>query len=278
MKKIFIVILHFGEFGVTRRCVESLFLKDPNFDQIIIVNNTDRSIAVKDFGIKTKKLICIQNPRNLGFAGGVNVGIRYGLAHGASHILLLNNDTVIEKPILLSLVHVFTEYSDCGIAAPAIGYNRGGNMVYDIGGDVNLRFGRTQHMEVDFVGMSVMKATYVSGCCMLVSADVFRHTGFFDEQFFLYYEDVDFCLRAAKDGFATYVLPQVSLYHELSSSVGKVSKLAVYHQTRSALLFGKKYVHPRVMNICFVMAQSILFVLKKPGLFRSVFKGVMDGI
>jgi len=154
-----------------------------------------------------------------------------------------------------------------------IKFNRNEKTVYDLGGKVNMVFGKTSHREVQaasilrllrFARNDVYQVDYVSGCCMMIKREVFERIGFFDEEFFLYYEDVDFCLRAKKAGFKTFVLPSASVVHKLSVSVGKGSKSAMQNQIKSALIFGKKHIKHRFLNKLFITYQVLIFIIKNP--------------
>lgn len=266
MKKVYIVILHFGDINTTKKCIASLIKNERQYNKIIVVNNNVASISSKDFLSTT--IHVINNNKNLGFAGGVNIGIQYALSQKATHVYLLNNDTIISSALLPSLLDVFSHSDDVGIVAPAISFKKNRKKLFDIGGKFNAFLGRTSHEEVSkILDKSPHKATYVSGCAMVIDSNVFRKIGLFDEKFFLYYEDVDFCLRAKKAGFLCAVNPSVVIEHELSKSAGKGSSFAVYHQTRSGLLFGDKYYkkwYQKIINKTFLLLQTSKIILNNP--------------
>lgn len=277
---IFIIILHYGELAVTLECIESLTKHDKDFEKIILINNDgDILLSATQFEILNKKIHIVNNKKNVGFAAGVNIGIKYALAQGAQYVFLLNNDTIIEKDFLKKLVSVLETKKEIGIVGPAIAFHKDGKTLYDLGGRVNLLIGRTQHDEVEkIIDVNPKIVTYVSGCCMLIRKEVFEKVGFFDERFFLYSEDVDFSLRAKKAGFLSAVLPTVSIYHELSKAAGKISPFSVYHQTRSGVIFGKKHCTISLFNLTFLFAQSCLIFLKNRSAGLAAYKGLRDGI
>lgn len=261
-----VVIVHYGPLATTKSCIDSLLTKDPDVGKIIVVNNNVSNISAADFA--DKNIIVLNNGRNLGFAGGVNKGITYALSHGTQEILLLNNDTLVKGPFLKQLRKDFESNSKLGIVGPAISFKKGKKTVYDLGGDVDFLFGRTSHTEVAKIEKgSLSPVTYVTGAAMLIRRDIFEKIGLFDDTFFLYYEDVDFCLRAQKAGFSVAVNASVCVYHLLSKTIGKVNPFAVFHQTRSAVVFGKKYMKgffPCVAHWSFLLAQTTLITLKSP--------------
>lgn len=260
--KTFIIILHFGDPAVTLDCVRSVIAKKLNFTELVVVDN-NQNFDPKNF---KGKIEILKNKKNLGFAGGVNVGIKYALSKKVDYILLLNNDTIVKNDFLKEIVTFMKLNETVGIASPAIKYKRGRSTVYDTGGKINKLFGRTTHNEVSQVlNKKPRQVDYVSGCCMLVKKEVFEKIGLFDERFFLYYEDVDFCIRAKNKGFFSYVLPEVFIEHALSKTVGKDSKVAVYNQTKSALQFGRKHFKSvLVLHRIFIIAQSTYVFIKNP--------------
>ncbi len=260
MNRIFIIVLHFGDPKVTQQCLQSIFQSKLTFQGLVVVDNGG------NFESRDKRITIIKNKKNLGFAEGVNVGIKYALSNGADYVLLLNNDTLVEDNFLDRLIGFSEESMQVGIVGPAIKFKKDGKVVYDIGGKFNKVFGRTSHEEVSkVVSKTPRRVDYVSGCAMLIKKEIFDKIGLFDGRFFLYYEDVDFCIRARNKGFLTYVLPGIFIEHELSISVGKVSPLAVYHQTKSGLQFGKKHFKSGlILNRIFILAQSLFILIKNP--------------
>jgi len=148
-KTIYIIILHYGEISVTQACIASILTFEKEIQKkIIIVNNTKTKLTNKNF-IDDKE-INIRNVReNLGFAKGVNMGITFALEKKAKYILLLNNDTILQKPIIKKLLSVFEKEKHAGIVGPAIAFLKKKKTVYDLGGKVNYFFGRTTHDEIE---------------------------------------------------------------------------------------------------------------------------------
>lgn len=262
--KTFVIILHFGELSTTQACIESLYRVEKTAFYTVVVNNAKKKISEKDFGNKNG-LTVINNVTNVGFAKGVNRGIQYAMSEKADAIMLVNNDTTFKQAILPGLLsHVGGK--NVGIVAPAIHFYKKSVSLYDMGGKLNSRTGRTSHEEVTGIqDTSLRRVEYVSGCCTAIKSAVFEKIGYFDEHFFLYYEDVDFCLRARKAGYTIAVDPSCIIDHALSKSTGKLSDVSMYHQIRSARIFGKKYFKTgmkKVLQRLFVIYQAMVFVIK----------------
>lgn len=264
--RIAIVILHYGNLQTTQHCIQSIYKNEKEKFSLIVVNNMPTVYQPKDFSSHPLKVI--NTGKNLGFAKGVNVGIQHALKNGAEYVLLLNNDTSVSQPVLRKLEESLIQIKSAGIAAPVLQFRKGEKVMYDMGGEVTMLSGRTSHTEVEkIISTKISKPSYVSGCCMLIKKEVFEKVGLFDEQFFLYYEDVDFCLRSRNAGFVCVVNPAVVIEHALSKAAGKVSYLATYHQIRSAILFGRKYCRTplqKFMNKLFIIFQTFVFFKGNP--------------
>ncbi len=250
--KIVAVILHYKDKEATKACIASLKKYEPKVHVIVIDNDKN----------------------NVGFAAGVNKGIKRALQEKADAVLLLNNDTIITEQFIPALEKQLLKDKKIGIIGPAISFEKNEKKIYDIGGFVSPLTGKTYHEEVANTKEYMLRVVpYITGAAMLIKNEVFEKIGYFDEHFFLYYEDVDFCLRAKKAGFATAVVPHVSIYHALSKTAGKLTAVAVFNQTKSAIIFGKKYFSSfpkNILHIGFLIFQSLLFVYKDPRLGKAI--------
>lgn len=236
---VYIIILHYRNIKDTLLCLQSI--AGLNCDRlsikvILIVNNSIIKIQKSKLYRKIQSLQIIQNTKNLGFAGGMNVGIREALNDKRTdYILILNNDTIVPADLLTKLLE---QPSD--ITAPVIKFRWEGKWVYDYGGKVNWWTGRTLHIEStnkQIIQLSNQPIDYVSGCCMMIKRRVFEKIGLFDENYFFYFEDADFCTRAKRAGFDITVNPKVTVFHKLGGAVGRWSNRAIFYNLRSNFIF-----------------------------------------
>jgi GT2 family glycosyltransferase len=228
-----ILILHYKNKEDTLKCLESVNKLQGHFPIKIILINND-----KNWNLKNRDLEIINNKENLGFAKGINIGIRYALKDkDVGYILILNNDTVVPKNLLAVLLK---EKPD--IVSPVIKFKSiDDRWVYDYGGKIDMWTGRTTHIESEILNNKLGRdIDYVSGCCMLVKKEVFEKIGLFDERFFFYFEDADFCLRAKKEGFKITVNTSVCVFHKLGGSIGRWSKKAILYNLKNNFLFINK--------------------------------------
>lgn len=229
MPKVFILILHYGEQEDTLECLRLLEKLDyPNFEVLVIDNDPNRRLGDLNFNYKITKLT---NEKNLGFSGGNNTGIKYALENGADYVLLLNNDTVIERNFLKILVEAGEKDEKTGIIGPVI-YRCGTNEIHFAGGEINWLYTEARHVPgaVDFI----------TGACLLIKRKVIEKIGLMPEEYFLYFEDAEWCLKARKAGFDCRVVSEARIGHIVSKNTQEYSFSYIYYHYRNGLLLAKR--------------------------------------
>ncbi|ADY73995.1 glycosyl transferase family 2 [Desulfurobacterium thermolithotrophum DSM 11699] len=157
-------------------------------------------------------LILIQTGENLGFAGGNNVGIRYALSkNDFKYVWLLNNDTVIEKDSLVSVVR-FSRTNNLGIAGSVLYYYDNPEKIQAYGGHINRFLGTSYHI----VKREELKKKldYVVGASFLIDEKLVKRIGLLSEDYFLYYEETDYCFQARQKGFKLGISLNSKVYHK----------------------------------------------------------------
>lgn len=238
--KVFIVVLNYNGKEVIKTCLSSLFKLDyPNFEIVLVDNNSnDESLEMAKTNFS--KAHFIKNSQNLGFSAGNNIGIRFSLERMAEYVLIINNDVEVERDFLGRLVEAGEENPKSGILSPVI-FNGEKNKIWFSGGKIKWLRMKTIH-EQDPKTEEIYETEYLSGCAMLIKAEVFKKIGIFDEDFFLYYEDADLTLRAKKAGFKNLVVSSSWIYHFEKSEEVKPNK--IYWLVASGLIFFKKNTPP----------------------------------
>lgn len=210
--KIAVIILHYGHVATTKNCFKELKAKIGD-NQVILINNTQDNISDLVKIISGTKLI--HNSKNLGFAAGVNQGIKLASKDKSiTHILLLNNDLTITHGSLNQLLLTFNKFQTAGIVSPVLHHHNR----FDWGGKYNKWSGMVRHKNWDNKPKTVQTVAHVAGAAILISREVIDQIGMFDERFFLYFEDLDYCLRAKAAGFTTHINPDVVAEHATSAS------------------------------------------------------------
>lgn len=259
MKRIFAVVLHYKGKQFTCQCLLSLQkIKIGDFSLEVIVVDNYSPEPIDEFRKEFKKVIFLKSSQNLGFAGGNNLGIKYALKNGADGVLVLNNDTILDKNLLVQLIKVASLNDGGAIFGPKIYFAPGyeyhkerykpedlGKVIWYAGGMIDWQNILASHRGVDEIDKGQYDVAggtdFVSGCALFTSRKVFERIGLFDERYFLYLEDLDFCQRAREAGFKIIYAPQAKLWHKNAGSSVVGGSLHDYFLTRNRLLFGLKY-------------------------------------
>lgn len=227
--KVFILILHYGEQEDTLECLNSLKRLDyPNFEVLAVDNDPNHRLGNLNFSYKITKLT---NKENLGFSGGNNTGIKYALDNGADYVLLLNNDTIIEPEFLKKLVEAGEKDEKIGILGPII-YKCGTDEIHFAGGKISWLYNEAKHVP----GAN----DYITGACFLIKRKVIEKIGLMPEDYFLYFEDAEWCLKARKAGFECRVVSKARIGHKVSKNTQEYSFSYVYYHYRNGLLLAKR--------------------------------------
>lgn len=184
--------------------------------------------------------------RNLGFAAGMNAGIRHALTAGTEQVLLLNNDTIVDQLMVERLVAHAVE--DVGLVAPLIFYASQPDLIWSAGGLYSrwtLEQTHTLRGQRDRADWPVViERDFVPGCAMLLPRSALESVGLFDERFFMYYEDSDLCLRLRRAGFRVLLVPGARMWHKVAiSSGGADSPGERFGMAKGSVLFFRKHVH-----------------------------------
>ena len=182
-------------------------------------NTLDRIAAYHD-----PRIIVLVNTKNNGIAGGNNQGICAAFDGGCGDILLANNDIVFEPGLLAGLI-ADLDASGGDMIVPKIYYHDVPNKIWCAGGRFNRWLGyANRHDGQDEIDHgqyeTVRQIEYSPTCCMLIRKTVFDRVGLFDETYFVYFDDTDYCFRVMKAGLKLIYTPHVSLLHKVSSLTG----------------------------------------------------------
>jgi GT2 family glycosyltransferase len=282
------LVLNWNRPQDTVACVSSLRRLDYPAHRILVVDNgsTDDSVEILQ---SLSGIDLLLNERNLGFAAGNNRGIEYALERGADFVLLLNNDTIVSPSLVSELLEVAETDSRIGIVGPVIYYADRPSEVWFAG--MRFRHGlyvvrRGLHLSAPLASME--EVDFVSGCGMLVRRETWEHVGLFDPRFFMYYEDLDLCIRARQAGYRIVCATQAKMWHALSASTGGAdSPLKQYYQVKSTFLFTQKHTRglQRLVTISIRLAHAGFVALRQAfrgnlqrEAIRLYFKGIAEAV
>lgn len=280
MRKVTIVILNWNGWKDTVECLKSVQkARRSTFAlSILVVDNGSTNDSVKQIKkVKSRMVKVIETGRNLGFAGGNNVGITHALSDGADYVVILNNDTYVHKDCLKELVNYADENPKVGVVSPKIYFAAGhefhksrykrsdmGNVIWCAGGMIDWNNIYGSNIGVDEVDNGQFEHTreidFATGTCVLYRTNMLKEIGVFDERYFLYWEDVDLSVRAREAGWKVMYIASSKLWHKVSQSSGSGSKLNDYFTTRNRLLFGMTYASFRARFALFRESIKLLFI------------------
>ena len=275
--KIAIVVLNYNGKENTLACINSIKkLNKSNYKvELIVVDNASNDGSSEALS-KIKDITLVKNDKNLGYSGGNNIGIKHALSLGSEYILILNNDTIVEKSLIINLINSAKKGD---IVSPKIYFAKGfefhknrykkedlGKVIWYAGGKIDWQNVIGIHIGVDEVDHGQfskrLEINLATGACILIRRQVFKKIGFFDEKYFLYLEDMDFCVRAKRAGFKIIFEPKAILWHKnASSGGGSGSGLQDYYISRNRLLFATKYAKARTK---FAVFKQILSQINSP--------------
>ncbi|MGD0331017.1 MAG: glycosyltransferase family 2 protein [Dehalococcoidia bacterium] len=296
--RVSIIILNWNGLEDTIECLESLKkITYPNYEVIVVDNasaNNEAQILREKFG---DYIYLIQNDRNYGFAEGNNIAIRHVLSKSElKYVLLLNNDTVVAPQFLDELVKVTKQDCSIGIAGPKIYFYNNPNEAQHTTAKIDLYRGKAGWAVVKEADSGqfedVQDTAWCDGSCFLVRREVIQSIGLIDASYFKYWEEIDYCLRASKQGFRIVCCPQARIWHKgwlrmWDKGFPSIKRVeAVYYMERNRFLFMRKHAGKLQMATfllyyftfsVWMMSGHLLVRRRSQESFMSFLRGVRDG-
>lgn len=218
-----IILVHFNNFDDTSACVNSIFNSVGIQPFVIIVDNAStKGNDVRQ--LEREGVIILKNKVNIGFGRANNQGINWALEHlHFEHLLLLNNDTLLEPDAIKILVSTMNKDQEIGICTSRIMFEKQRNIVWYGGGTMSMTKGWPKVIEAGKQAskegaLKARTVTFISGCVMLFSHASLKVLSGFDEAFFMYCEDMELSIRTTKQGFKMYYCPDSIVYHKVQGS------------------------------------------------------------
>lgn len=294
MKTVSIITVNYNHSELTDALLDSIDLENEYpYTEIIVVDNHSSINPIPDWVIKYPQVKFIRAEKNLGFAGGNNLGI--SVAKG-DFLFLVNNDTVFTKGLISLLKETLDHNAIIGMISPKILYHEKPNVLQYVGyTDMNYYTARNAcigQFEQDHAQYDEMsgKTGFAHGAAMMVTRAVIDKVGLMEENYFLYYEELDWADRIKKAGMEIWVNSKAKIYHKESISVGKQSALKTYYMNRNRLLFIRRNA-PLLPKLFFyfyfilvVTPRNIFSHLRAgqsafvPQIFRAIWWNLTNGI
>ena len=240
-----VVVLNFGDPHDTWGCLDALEMSDELDLEVVVVDNAPPGPAHDRLreGVGRRAEV-VASGGNLGYAGGNNLGIARLLDRGVDSVLLLNPDTRIEPDTLTRLRRVLENHPGCGVVGPRLVLPGTPTRIWFDGGKVDRATAATRHrghgrLETAVPPGGPRRTDYVTGAAVLARADTFHEVGLLPERYFMYYEETEWCLRAADAGWTSMVQPRARMTHLKRSGIGVPGPYAVYYLTRNRFFFAR---------------------------------------
>lgn len=294
---VYIVVLNWNGWKDTLSCLDSLIELNYNEYKIVVCDNNSSNDSVKritdwyeskkdshpylldadyqyldtsnldSFASQAKKgFYLIQTGSNLGFAGGNNVGLRFALnQNDMSHVWILNNDTVVEPSALSALTNKVSTDNKIGLCGSRMVYFHDRDKLQGIGGQYKPLLATTRHIaegeaaDTVFDERVIEKLDYVIGASMLITRACMEDVGLLSEDYFLYFEEFDYCQRLANRGYRFSIATDSWVYHkEGGSTESGRSVVSDFYQVRNRLIITKKYFPKYYIVVYFSMFGVLL--------------------
>tara|TARA_B100000900_G_C20562958_1_gene709741 strand:- start:275 stop:1186 length:912 start_codon:yes stop_codon:yes gene_type:complete len=290
-----IILVNWNQYELTRACILSLLKCNYKNFKIIVVDNNSYDKSIYKLSREFDQVYFIKNNSNLGFTGANNIGINKAKTIGSEYIMLLNNDTEVESNFLEPLIKRLENESDLGIVQPLILNYQNKDIVWNFGGKFLRFFGNPVTLNKNKNICSIVDCKYtewVSGCCFVFRSSLTDLIGMLDDDYFVYFEDVDYSLKIKKAGYKLGVEINSKIYHHEGESwkikkslSGNISPFVHYLRFRNHLYFIKKnYAEFNLFGTILyqffkLLVFSFYFILRlRFRKLKMVFKGLRDGL
>ena len=241
MKEISIITINFNGLNDTCALIETIPFNN-HLEVIVVDNASQRKEEADTISKRFPQVKVIKSEKNVGFAGGNNLGIR---AAQGKYILLINNDTIFKDFNIQALIKRLESSPKIAVVCPKLRFSWGNNPIQYAGytplSKITVRnqaigFGEEDHGQYD----TAHPTPYAHGAAMLIKREALEKVGLMPECYFLYYEELDWSMMFTRAGFEIWYDPACTVYHKESQATGQNSPLRTYYIVRNRLLLVKR--------------------------------------
>ena len=217
---VFVVVLSWNRRDTVLRCLAELgAIRYTNF-RVLIVDNASDDGTPDAVALQFPDVEVLRSRQNVGYAGGVNIGMRHALENGAEFVWLLNDDATVPPETLQRLVDAARESVDIGALTPIVYYEDERTRIQVRGTFVDRRSAKVRSVDPDGEQPGLDQAPVLSGAAMLIRATAIRRVGMMDERLFAYWEDFDYSMRLGLAGFQLKVVTAAPIFHGHTARAG----------------------------------------------------------
>lgn len=245
--RLFVIVLSNNRRDDTLTCIESLHQSDYENMKILLLDNLSKDDLVEVIAQKYSDVEIIRLKENLGYAGNNNVGIQAALEQGAEWLFVLNDDTTLDPACLSMLIKVGERDAKIGILGPMVYHFDEPQVIQSAGGSLG-KYWLSTHLGKDEMDrgqfQTAHEVEWISGCAILVRRALIEQVGTLDPNFFLYWEETEWCIRARKAGWHIFHVPQAKLWHKGVQRNYQPKPYVTYYVTRNRLFTLAKHKAP----------------------------------
>jgi len=240
------IVLNYNGRELTLQSVASLLAMDYPACELVVVDNGSTDGSHEAVGERFPTVRRLRTAENLGISGGLNLGLRLGLAEGFDYLMTMNNDIEVAPEMLGEMVRVAETDSRIGVVGPKCYYYYGDrNRLWSTGGVLRYRESVTGERGLGELDRGQYdrdeRVDYVNGVAMLIRRRTLEAVGMWDEVYRVGVEDADFCARAKLAGFECWYAHRARLWHMISPTVGGYVAGRTYRTGRSTAIFVRKF-------------------------------------
>lgn len=246
MLKVVTLVLNTNRRDDTLACIASLrAMTYPT--EIVVIDNVSADGSAEAIRAAYPDVTILETGTRLGYTTGNNFGFDHVLSTmDADAVFVLNEDTLAEPDMLERLVAEFEARGAKAVVGPEVRYADEPQLIWCAGGAIDWRRGYTVNLEIDTLTKGTDRpsfdAPFIVGCAMLIPIEALRTVGGFDPRYFIYWEEVDWCVRAQSAGYGMRIVPSAVLYHKVPRNPGGPTPRVLYYLTRNRLLFLRKHL------------------------------------
>ena len=286
-KLLSIITINYNGLKDTCELIDTLPLEDESIE-VIVVDNASKEDEATQIEQRYPQVIVIRSDKNLGFAGGNNLGIQ---ASKGKYLFFLNNDTLLshQPSAICHLITRLESSEQIGAVCPKIKFSWGDNPIQYAGytplSSITMRNGAIGCGEQDNGQYDTAHPTpYAHGAAMMVKREVIDKASLMPECYFLYYEELDWSMMIRRAGYDIWYEPACTIYHKESQTTGQSSPLRTYYITRNRLLFAKRNINSPQKYLTYLYLLGIVALRdvikytlqRRPDLAQATIKGIKD--
>jgi len=263
------IILNTNRRADTLACLESLILTQYSNMQTIVLDNNSTDGSVDAIRNQFPAVQIINLKENLGYAGNNNVGIEEALRREADWVFVLNEDVILDKECVQRLIEIGESDPSIGIVGPLVYNFDEANVIQSAGGMLgrywqSIHLGKNELDEGQF--REPHRVEWISGCAILVRRAVIEQAGMLAKDYFIYWEETEWCIRAGRAGWKIFHVPQAKLWHKGVQRNYKPKPSFTYYSTRNHLFTLARHKAPFIAWVYtwFQIARTLISWSVKP--------------